>query len=66
MDFIKDFFKLKFMEGIRTYTGIVGLWLLHITEWSGLDVPNFEPMGPLDLLSATLIALGIYERIKKQ
>lgn len=64
MDFVKDLFKLKFMEGSRAYTGIAGLWLLHITEWAGLDMPGFEPMSPMNLLTATMVALGIYEKVK--
>jgi hypothetical protein len=61
---ITDLLKLKFLEGYRTYIGIGGLWALNIAAWNGYVAPGFTAMSPVDLLGATLIALGIYEKAK--
>lgn len=63
-DFIKNIGTLKFMTGIRTYTGLAALWLGNISEWAGFDVVGFDPMAPADLLMTTMIVLGIYEKVK--
>lgn len=64
LDFIKDLFKLKFMEDKRFYTGLAGLWLCSITEWAGQDIPEFTAPEPVTLIVSSLIALGLYEKIK--
>jgi hypothetical protein len=64
MDFLQKLLKLDFLANYRTYIGIVGIWLASLAEWNGFDVPQFEALAPGDLVFATLIALGIYEKAK--
>lgn len=64
MEVLTNLLKLKALEGMRTYIGIAGLWFASAAEWNGFDVPGFVAMDPLNTLMATMVALGIYERVR--
>ena len=64
MEIVKQILTLKILAGARTYLGIGGLWLINIAEWNGFNVPSYDPMSIMDLIMTTLIALGIYEKVK--
>ena len=64
MDAVTKLMKLEFLAGLRTYLGIGGFLLASVAEWNGFDVPGFVALDPVNTLWATLVALGIYEKVK--
>jgi len=65
MDILNKLLKLGFLANYRTYIGIGGFVLASVAEWSGFDVPGFTALPPVETFMATLVALGIYEKVKK-
>lgn len=64
MDAVTKLMKLEFLAGLRTYLGIGGFLLASVAEWNGFDVPGFVALDPVNTFWATLVALGIYEKVK--
>lgn len=64
MDAVTKLMKLEFLAGLRTYLGIGGFLLASVAEWNGFDVPGFVALDPVNTFWATLVALGIYEKVR--